>query len=75
MLAISQWLEYNAKAADQAIRLEQEGHVPSQGNQNREALVALVEATRVSTTLTAAARTKSKVAGHRVLQAVLGGLD
>ena len=36
--AILHWLESNANAADQAIKLEQEGHVPSQGNQNQETL-------------------------------------
>ncbi len=40
--AIVQWLESNAKATDQAIRLEQDGHVPSQGHQNRELLADMV---------------------------------
>jgi hypothetical protein len=59
--AIVQWLESDAKAADHAIRLEQEGHVPSQGNQNREQLAAMVEATRVSATMAAESASRCKV--------------
>ncbi len=60
MAAIVQWLDSNAKAADHAIRLEQEGHVPSHGNQNREQLAAMVEATRVSTIMAADSASRCK---------------
>ena len=65
--AIVQWLESNAKAADQAIRLEQDGHVPSQGNQNRELLAAMVEATSVSTTLAEESASRCKVEQQTLL--------
>ena len=65
--AIVQWLDSNAKAADHAIRLEQEGHVPSHGNQNREQLAAIVEATRVSTTMAAESASRCKVEQQTLL--------
>ncbi len=49
MTAISRWLEPIAEAVDQAIRLEQEGRVPSQGNQNRKESAATVEANTAGT--------------------------
>ncbi len=57
--ATVQCLESNAKAADQAIRFKQDGHV-SQGNQNRDSLAAMVEATRVSTTMAADSASRCK---------------
>jgi hypothetical protein len=65
--AIVQWLDSNDKAANQAIRLEQEGHVPSHGNQNREQLAAMVESTRVSTTMAAESASRCKVEQQTLL--------
>ncbi len=63
----SEWLESNTKAADQAIRFEQDGHVTSLGNQNRELLAAMVEATRVSTTMAAESASRCKAEQQTLL--------